>query len=70
MPRDKNKDNREKGVLESAVEGVVDFVKENTGLSGQAARDIEGRDEQIRDATRTTDERERREKRKNKPLGK
>lgn len=54
----REKENKEKGVLESAVEGVVDFVKENTGLSGQAARDLEGRDEEIERAVRPKEKKE------------
>lgn len=58
MPRDQDKQNKEKGVLESAVEGVVDFVRENTGMSGQAARDLEGRDEEIERAVRPKEKKE------------
>lgn len=40
------KESIEEGV-DKGAQAVVDFVKENTGLSGEAARDLENRDEQI-----------------------
>jgi len=60
--KNKDKDNGDdKGAIESMVDTAVDFVKENTGLLGEGARDIEGRDKEIEDATRTKPKRDSRD---------
>ena len=53
VPKNNNKPgDEEKGFIEQGVDAVVDFVKSNTGLSGEAARDIEERKKRNRDAAR------------------